>query len=45
MKKPFPKFDSDEKLEAFIDTADLDEYDLTRGAPRATSGSRATSGL
>jgi predicted DNA binding CopG/RHH family protein len=32
MKKPFPKFDSDEKLEAFLETADLDEYDLTAGA-------------
>jgi predicted DNA binding CopG/RHH family protein len=32
MKKPFPKFDSDEKLEAFIDTADLDEYELAAGA-------------
>ena len=32
MKKPFPSFDSDEKLETFLDTADLDEYDLTAGA-------------
>jgi len=32
MKKPFPKFDSDEKLEAFLETADLDEYELTEGA-------------
>jgi predicted DNA binding CopG/RHH family protein len=32
MKKPFPKFDSDEKLEAFLETADLDEYDLIAGA-------------
>jgi predicted DNA binding CopG/RHH family protein len=32
MKKPFPKFDSDEQLEAFLDAADLDEYDLTAGA-------------
>jgi predicted DNA binding CopG/RHH family protein len=32
MKKPFPSFDSDEKLEAFLDAADLDEYDLTTGA-------------
>jgi predicted DNA binding CopG/RHH family protein len=32
MKKPFPKFDSDEKLEAFLDAADLDEYDLAAGA-------------
>jgi predicted DNA binding CopG/RHH family protein len=32
MKKPFPKFDSDEKLEAFLETADLDAYDLTAGA-------------
>ena len=32
MKKPFPKFDSDEELEAFLDAADLDEYDLTAGA-------------
>jgi predicted DNA binding CopG/RHH family protein len=31
-EKPFPKFASDEKLEAFLDTADLDEYDLTAGA-------------
>jgi predicted DNA binding CopG/RHH family protein len=29
--KPFPKFDSDEKLEAFLETADLDDYDLTAG--------------
>jgi predicted DNA binding CopG/RHH family protein len=32
MKKPFPKFDSYEQLEAFLDAADLDEYDLTAGA-------------
>ena len=32
MKKPFPKFDSDDELQAFLDTADLDEYDLTEGA-------------
>jgi predicted DNA binding CopG/RHH family protein len=32
VKKPFPKFNSDEKLEAFLDAADLDEYDLTAGA-------------
>ena len=32
MKKPFPKFDSDEKLEAFLDAVDLEEYDLTAGA-------------
>jgi predicted DNA binding CopG/RHH family protein len=32
MKKPFRRFDSDEKLEAFLDTADLDEYDLAAGA-------------
>jgi predicted DNA binding CopG/RHH family protein len=32
MKKPFPRFDRDEKLEAFLETADLDEYDLTAGA-------------
>jgi len=32
MKRPFPSFDSDEKLEAFLDMADLDEYDLTAGA-------------
>jgi predicted DNA binding CopG/RHH family protein len=32
VKKPFPSFDSDEKLEAFLDTADLDDYDLTAGA-------------
>jgi len=32
MKKPFPKFDSDEELETFLDMADLDEYDLTAGA-------------
>ena len=32
MKKPFPKFDSDETLEAFPETADLDEYDLVAGA-------------
>jgi predicted DNA binding CopG/RHH family protein len=32
MKKPFPKFESDEKLEAFLETADLDGYDLTAGA-------------
>ena len=32
MKKPFPHFESDEELEAFLDAADLDEYDLTAGA-------------
>jgi predicted DNA binding CopG/RHH family protein len=32
VKKPFPHFDSDEELEAFLDAADLDEYDLTAGA-------------
>lgn len=32
MKKPSPSFDSDEKLEASLDTADLDEYDLAAGA-------------
>jgi len=32
MKKPFPKFDSDEDVEAFLDKANLDEYDLTTGA-------------
>ncbi len=32
MKKSFPKFDSDEQLEAFLDSANLDEYDLTAGA-------------
>jgi predicted DNA binding CopG/RHH family protein len=32
MKKLFPKFASDEKLEAFLETANLDEYDLTAGA-------------
>jgi predicted DNA binding CopG/RHH family protein len=32
MKKSFPQFDSDEQPEAFLDTADLDEYDLTAGA-------------
>ena len=32
MKKPFPIFDSDEKLEAFLDAADLNEYDLAAGA-------------
>lgn len=32
MKKPFPKLDSDEDVETFLDTADLDEYDLTAGA-------------
>jgi hypothetical protein len=32
MKKPFPRFDSDEKLEAFLETADLDAYDLAAGA-------------
>jgi predicted DNA binding CopG/RHH family protein len=32
MKKPFPKFDSDETLDPFLETADLDEYDLTAGA-------------
>lgn len=32
VKKPFPKFDSDETLEAFLETADLDEYDLAAGA-------------
>jgi predicted DNA binding CopG/RHH family protein len=32
MKKPFPKFDRDEKLEAFLDTVGLDKYNLTAGA-------------
>jgi len=32
MKKPIPKFDSDEEVETFLDTADLDDYDLTAGA-------------
>jgi predicted DNA binding CopG/RHH family protein len=32
VKKPFPRFDSDEKLEAFLDAADLNEYDLAAGA-------------
>ena len=32
MKKPLPKFDSDEKLEAFLDTVDPDACDLTAGA-------------
>lgn len=32
MKKPFPRFDSEEELEAFLDSADLDEYDLAAGA-------------
>jgi predicted DNA binding CopG/RHH family protein len=32
MKKPFPRFGGDEEMEAFLDTADLDEYDLTVGA-------------
>lgn len=32
MKKPFPKFDNDEDLEAFLDSADLDAYDLSEGA-------------
>ncbi len=32
LKKPFPSFDSHEKLEAFLDTADLDAYDLAAGA-------------
>ncbi len=31
MKKPFPHFDSEEELEAFLDSADLDEYDLVAG--------------
>ena len=32
MKKPFPKFDTDEELEASLKTANLDDYDLTTGA-------------
>jgi predicted DNA binding CopG/RHH family protein len=32
MKKPFPKFDSDEEVEAFLDSANLEEYDVTAGA-------------
>jgi hypothetical protein len=43
MKKPFPKFDSDEELEAFLDAADLDEYDLTAGALPRDECSLATS--
>ena len=30
-KKPYPKFKSDEEEEAFLDTANLEEYDLTAG--------------
>ncbi|QWF70889.1 BrnA antitoxin family protein [Methylomonas paludis] len=29
MNKPLPKFDTDEAAEAFIEHADLTEYDLT----------------
>ncbi len=29
MNKPLPKFDTDEAVEAFIEHADLTEYDLT----------------
>ena len=32
MKKPFPKFDSDEDVETFLDMADLGEFDLRAGA-------------
>jgi len=29
MKKPFPKFKTDEEAEHFVDTADLSEYDFS----------------
>ncbi len=31
MKKPYPKFDSDDAEQTFLDTADLSEYDLETG--------------
>ena len=30
-KKPYPKFDNDDEEQAFLDTANLEEYDLTAG--------------
>ncbi|RBP17203.1 putative DNA binding CopG/RHH family protein [Roseiarcus fermentans] len=32
MTKPVPEFQSDEDVETFLDTADLDDYDLSAGA-------------
>jgi predicted DNA binding CopG/RHH family protein len=33
MKKKIPTFKSDREAEAFVDTADLTEYDLSRAKP------------
>jgi predicted DNA binding CopG/RHH family protein len=33
MKKKIPTFKSDEEAEAFIETADLSEYDMSGGRP------------
>ncbi|MGD0697218.1 MAG: BrnA antitoxin family protein [Terriglobia bacterium] len=33
MKKKIPTFKSDREAEAFVDTADLSEYDLSRAKP------------
>lgn len=33
MKKKIPTFKSDEEAEAFVDTADLSEYDLSGARP------------
>lgn len=32
-KKPFPKFETDEAAERFVDTADLSEYDFSDFRP------------
>jgi hypothetical protein len=31
--KPFPRFDTDEQAERFVDTADLSEYDFSSFRP------------
>lgn len=33
MKKKIPTFNTDEEAERFVETADLSEYDLSRGKP------------
>jgi hypothetical protein len=30
-KKPYPKFENDDEKQAFLDTANLEEYDLAAG--------------
>ena len=38
-KKPYPKFESDEEEQAFLDTANLEDYDSPPGACRCANGS------